>query len=138
MRISALIALLPLIFSCASIGEAVVQKYREDGLPMWVENRFTNPSGYWAGFNDEGGYYASGKAKYGDAQSSTAAAELDAKANLCDFVARSEEHTSELQSPPYIWNSESRQIGFGRRNSPRTDVRLRKEREKNIQEMKKR
>ena len=87
MRISALIALLPIIFSCASVGEAVVQKYREDGLPMWVESRFTNPSGYWAGFNDEGGYYASGKAKYGDAQSSTAAAELDAKANLCDFVA---------------------------------------------------
>ena len=50
------------------------------------ENIFQRKDGRWEARYIKG-YELSGKAKYGDAQSSTAAAELDAKANLCDFVA---------------------------------------------------
>lgn len=80
-----LFALFPL-FSCRTAPQ--VQAYREDGLPVWVEQVFSNPSGIWAGFNDEKGFYASGEANYGDLQSSLSAAELDAKTRLQEFVCR--------------------------------------------------
>ena len=86
MRIFALIALSFLLFSCASIERSGKQKYRDDGLPVWVESSFTNPSDYWAGYNDEKGFYASGKAKYGDEKMSIRAAELEAKKNLLEFL----------------------------------------------------
>ncbi len=86
MRIFALIALSFLLFSCASVERSGKQKYRDDGLPVWVESSFTNPSDFWAGFNDEKGFYSWGSAKYADAHTSTTAAELDAKSRLVEFV----------------------------------------------------
>lgn len=82
------LVLASLIFaSCESTGGMEVQKYREDGLPVWVEETFSNPRGHWAGYNEEKGYYASGKALYGDGAASTKAAELDAKTRLSSYLA---------------------------------------------------
>lgn len=83
--------------SCASNDTAVAQKYRDDGSPVWVEASFANPSGFWAGYNNEKGYYASGKSKYGDEKISIRAAELDAKKNLLEFV-RSQSQANEKLS----------------------------------------
>lgn len=82
---------------CASNDTATAQKYRDDGSPVWIEASFTNPSGFWAGYNNEKGYYASGKAKYGEEKTSTRAAELDAKKNLLEFV-RSQSQANEKLS----------------------------------------
>ncbi|MBP3773009.1 MAG: hypothetical protein J6I53_10040 [Treponema sp.] len=78
-----------LLVSCESAPSVYVQTYRDDGLPSWVGATFTDPRGYWAGFNDEKGYYSYGEAPYGDRASSTAAAELDAKRRLFDFISDS-------------------------------------------------
>lgn len=76
-----------LLVSCESAPSVSVQTYRDDGLPSWVGATFTDPRGYWAGFNDEKGYYSYGEAPYGDRASSTAAAELDAKRRLVEFIS---------------------------------------------------
>ncbi|MBQ9281403.1 MAG: hypothetical protein IJ207_04300 [Treponema sp.] len=76
-----------LLVSCESAPSVAVQRYRDDGLPAWVGQSFTNPNDYWAGFNDETGYYSYGEAQYGDRASSTAAAELDAKIRLVEFIS---------------------------------------------------
>lgn len=75
-----------LFFSCESSAVRGAQAYREDGLPVWSETTFSNPDGYWAGYNPEQGYYAGGKANYGEQKASTKGAELDAKKNLLEFV----------------------------------------------------
>lgn len=75
-----------LFAGCVSTGGHEVQKYREDGLPVWVEEAFSHPRGHWAGYNDEKGYYAGGKALYGDGTASTKAAELEAKMRLASYL----------------------------------------------------
>ena len=72
--------------TCESNKTDFVQTYKEDGTPSWCGEAFTNPRGFWAGYNDEKGFYASGEAKYGDEKSSTTAAELDAKRRLVEFI----------------------------------------------------
>lgn len=75
------------LVSCESNRPGYVQTYHEDGTPSWVGETFTNPYGYWAGYNDEKGFYAWGGAKYDDRNVSTNAAELDAKIRLLDFIS---------------------------------------------------
>lgn len=74
------------LFSCESAPQ--VQAYREDGLPVWVGQTFSNPRGIWAGGIGENGFYAWGEANLADAQSSLASAELDAKTRLKSFVCK--------------------------------------------------
>ena len=83
----ALIFAVLFLTACKTNRTDYVQIYREDGLPMWVGEVFSDPRGYWAGYNDEKGYYASGEAKYKDKSAATLAAELDAKRKLLNFLS---------------------------------------------------
>ena len=66
-------------------------KQNEDmGLPTWAGQQFKsryNKNGYyWRGPIDEEGFFASGEAKYADVKSSTAAADLDGKAQIAFYI----------------------------------------------------
>lgn len=86
-NIFALIFVVVFLSSCVSNNTDSVQLYRDDGLPMWVGNVFSDPTGFWAGYNDKKGFYAWGEAKYGDRNISTNAAELDAKKRLLSYLS---------------------------------------------------
>ncbi|MBQ9622797.1 MAG: hypothetical protein IJP90_08315 [Treponema sp.] len=86
-----------LFAACESNRADYVQLYREDGLPVWVGKVFSNPNGYWAGYNDEKGYYSSGEANYKDQKIAVTAAELDAKKRLLDFISGSKNEWKDNQ-----------------------------------------
>lgn len=70
------------LFSCVSGKVENAVPARADGLPAWVGNTFSNPQGYWGGYNKEKGLYSWGEANYPDSKIALNAAELDAKTRL--------------------------------------------------------
>ena len=83
------VAWLLVCVACASNTVQSSLAYRDDGLPMWVDEVFTDPRGLWSGYNRENGFYASGKGTHADSAIATKIAMLDAKANLAQFATGS-------------------------------------------------
>ena len=83
--------------SCETDKVQTAQPYRDDGLPMWIGESFSNPRGYWGGYIEEKGYFASEKAKHKDMNLALNAARLDAKKNLLNFISK-EFHSSKISA----------------------------------------
>lgn len=98
MKIFFAAALLFSLTSCSSTNELSPQIQREDGLPAWAGEMFSDPRGLWDGYNDKKGFYASGESKNFDRQTATSVAELDAKTNLLLYVQSLQKNGKKITS----------------------------------------
>lgn len=75
-----------LFISCESGKNLSAEPTRADGLPAWVGNTFSNPTGYWGGYNNEKGLYTWGESDLQDFPMALTSAELDAKKRFAESM----------------------------------------------------
>lgn len=72
--------------SCESGKILTAEPTRVDGVPAWVGNTFSNPKGYWNGYNNEKGLYTWGESDYQELSFALNSADLDAKKRLAESL----------------------------------------------------
>lgn len=75
-----------LCISCETGKVLTTEPAYVDGIPAWVGNTFTNPTGYWGGYNNEKGIYTWGQSDFQELSLALKSAELDAKKRLAESL----------------------------------------------------